>query len=154
MSVWSFLRNESGAVSVDWVVLTAALVGTGLAVLNTVSSGLQVATGEVDGQLQGQIIKSTFGRIENLEMCQNQMAGLQGLEDSRVASAIAQGDAPDSVDVVLWNSVSNAEQTNEDLVSDYAEALADEQANGGGWSRASTIRATIECELHDRDLLF
>lgn len=153
MSVWSFLRNESGAVSVDWVVLTAALVGTGLAVLNTVSSGLQVATGEVDAQMQGQIIKSTFAQVANLEFCHNDMAGLQAREDTRVASAIAQGDDPDSVDVLLWNALSNDGLSDDDLVSEYATALADEQVSGGNWSRASTIRATIECELSQRELL-
>jgi len=35
----SFLEDTDGAVSVDWVVLTAALVGIGLAVIVSVSSG-------------------------------------------------------------------------------------------------------------------
>lgn len=32
-------KDESGAVTVDWVVLTAAIVGLGLAVIGTVSKG-------------------------------------------------------------------------------------------------------------------
>ena len=32
----SFQRDEDGAVTVDWVVLTAAIVGLGIAVLTTV----------------------------------------------------------------------------------------------------------------------
>lgn len=35
----SFLEDTDGAVSVDWVVLTAALVGIGLAVIVSISSG-------------------------------------------------------------------------------------------------------------------
>ena len=35
-----FLAAEAGAVTVDWVVLTAALVGLGLAVLAVVSDGV------------------------------------------------------------------------------------------------------------------
>lgn len=34
-----FLKDESGAVTVDWVVLTAAIVGLGVAVIATVSGG-------------------------------------------------------------------------------------------------------------------
>ncbi len=35
-SIW---KSEDGAVTVDWVVLTAAIVGLGLAVIGTVSNG-------------------------------------------------------------------------------------------------------------------
>ncbi len=37
----SFFSDESGAVTVDWVVLTAALVGLGLAVMAVVSGGVE-----------------------------------------------------------------------------------------------------------------
>ena len=37
----AFLNDESGAVTVDWVVLTAAIVGLGIAVLTSVSGGTQ-----------------------------------------------------------------------------------------------------------------
>ena len=36
----AFVANESGAVTVDWVVLTAAIVGLGLAVITSVRSGV------------------------------------------------------------------------------------------------------------------
>lgn len=36
----NFNNDESGAVTVDWVVLTAAIVGLGIAVLAAVSSGV------------------------------------------------------------------------------------------------------------------
>jgi len=35
----SFWKSDDGAVTVDWVVLTAAIVGLGLAVIATVSNG-------------------------------------------------------------------------------------------------------------------
>ena len=35
----AFLNDESGAVTVDWVVLTAAIVGLGIAVLTSVGNG-------------------------------------------------------------------------------------------------------------------
>lgn len=34
-----FLKDEDGAVTVDWVVLTAAIVGLGVAVVATISAG-------------------------------------------------------------------------------------------------------------------
>jgi Flp pilus assembly pilin Flp len=39
----SFKNDEAGAVTVDWVVLTAAIVGLGLVVMTTVSGGLTSA---------------------------------------------------------------------------------------------------------------
>jgi len=36
----TFAANESGAVTVDWVVLTAAIVGLGLAVVTSVRTGV------------------------------------------------------------------------------------------------------------------
>ncbi|MEH6834707.1 hypothetical protein [Falsihalocynthiibacter arcticus] len=36
----NFANDESGAVTVDWVVLTAAIVGLGVAVLATVRDGV------------------------------------------------------------------------------------------------------------------
>lgn len=37
----NFALDDSGAVTVDWVVLTAALVGLGLAVMAVVSGGVE-----------------------------------------------------------------------------------------------------------------
>ncbi|WP_417274161.1 Flp family type IVb pilin [Celeribacter halophilus] len=36
----NFARDEDGAVTVDWVVLTAAIVGLGIAVITSVSTGV------------------------------------------------------------------------------------------------------------------
>ncbi|WP_224813878.1 Flp family type IVb pilin [Hasllibacter sp. MH4015] len=41
MNLANFIKSESGAVTVDWVVLTAALVGLGLAVMSVVSGGVE-----------------------------------------------------------------------------------------------------------------
>ena len=37
----SFANDEAGAVTVDWVVLTAAIVGLGMVVMTTVGGGIQ-----------------------------------------------------------------------------------------------------------------
>ena len=47
----NFASNESGAVTVDWVVLTAALVGLGLAVMAVVSGGVEDLSGEIQASL-------------------------------------------------------------------------------------------------------
>lgn len=42
----SFAKNESGAVTVDWVVLTAAIVGLGIVVTTSVGGSVStLATG-------------------------------------------------------------------------------------------------------------
>ena len=56
----NFKNDESGAVTVDWVVLTAAIVGLGIAVLATVSSGVQNLSGDINTQLSSQGISTTF----------------------------------------------------------------------------------------------
>ncbi|MBF9034089.1 hypothetical protein HKCCE2091_07540 [Rhodobacterales bacterium HKCCE2091] len=47
----AFGRDESGAVTVDWVVLTAALVGLGLAVISVISGGMETLSGEISTSL-------------------------------------------------------------------------------------------------------
>jgi Flp pilus assembly pilin Flp len=39
----NFRKAEDGAVTVDWVVLTAAIVGLGIAAVTTVSNGIDTA---------------------------------------------------------------------------------------------------------------
>lgn len=56
-----FLAEESGAVTVDWVVLTAATVGLGLATMAVVSAGVEDLSGDVNTQLASQEITSSFG---------------------------------------------------------------------------------------------
>lgn len=46
--VRGFVRDEAGAVTVDWVVLTAALVGLGVAVLTTVAGGATSLAGDIN----------------------------------------------------------------------------------------------------------
>jgi len=46
-----FSKDESGAVTVDWVVLTAALVGIALVVVNTIRGGINEASTDIKNQL-------------------------------------------------------------------------------------------------------
>jgi hypothetical protein len=47
----TFAKSESGAVTVDWVVLTAAIVGLGLAVMAVVSNGVEDLSGDITNSL-------------------------------------------------------------------------------------------------------
>ena len=52
----SFKNDESGAVTVDWVVLTAAIVGLGMVVMTTVGGGIESLGGEIVTDLTNQSI--------------------------------------------------------------------------------------------------
>ena len=54
----NFKRDEDGAVTVDWVVLTAAIVGLGLAVLSSVSDGTTSLANKISGNLASQTIST------------------------------------------------------------------------------------------------
>lgn len=49
--VKTFKNDESGAVTVDWVVLTAAIVGLGIAVLTAVAGGIGNVTAAITSDL-------------------------------------------------------------------------------------------------------
>ena len=53
-----FRRDEDGAVTVDWVVLTAAIVGLGIAILATVSGGVSDLAGDISSELSTMTIAS------------------------------------------------------------------------------------------------
>jgi len=47
----NFAKDESGAVTVDWVVLTAALVGIAVALVSTINGGITTVSSDIAGQL-------------------------------------------------------------------------------------------------------
>lgn len=60
MKLTTFLQSDSGAVTIDWVVLTAALVGLGLATTAVVSGGVSALSNDMDDQLVNQGIVTEF----------------------------------------------------------------------------------------------
>lgn len=52
MNIRNFLNDESGAITVDWVVLTASIVGIAIAVLILIASGIQSAATGINGNLE------------------------------------------------------------------------------------------------------
>lgn len=51
----NFKNDESGAVTVDWVVLTAAIVGLGLVVISTISPAINAASGQIATDLNNAV---------------------------------------------------------------------------------------------------
>ena len=47
-----FINDESGAVTVDWVVLTAAIVGIAIAVLTVIAGGINSASVDINTALE------------------------------------------------------------------------------------------------------
>lgn len=60
--LFSFLLSEDGAVTVDWVVLTAAVVGLGLAVVSSLSTGVQGLASGINTSLSGASLQ-TLGTL-------------------------------------------------------------------------------------------
>ncbi len=56
----TFSRDEDGAVTVDWVVLTAAIVGLGIAVLTTVGGATDDYVDKIGSHLSSQGVKTTY----------------------------------------------------------------------------------------------
>lgn len=52
----SFRADDSGAVTVDWVVLTAAIVGLGLVVISTISPAINQASSTIASDLNAAVI--------------------------------------------------------------------------------------------------
>ena len=57
----AFLKDESGAVTVDWVVLTAAVVGLGIVVLTSVGGGTTTLANKVSSHMASQGVTTTYG---------------------------------------------------------------------------------------------
>ncbi len=53
-----FLNDENGAVTVDWVVLTAAIVGLGVAVIGSIANGALDQANGLGAYVEAQTIGS------------------------------------------------------------------------------------------------
>ncbi|MEP5761645.1 MAG: hypothetical protein ABJ327_20490 [Litoreibacter sp.] len=56
----TFLVDEGGAVTVDWVILAAGVITLALAATGVVINGTEDLTVDVDDALRSPIIKTTF----------------------------------------------------------------------------------------------
>lgn len=61
-NIKTFAADESGAVTVDWVVLTAAIVGLGIAVITSVRTGVGDLADDIQTSLEGGTV-ATLGAL-------------------------------------------------------------------------------------------
>ena len=59
----NFARDEDGAVTVDWVVLTSATVGLGVAVLATVAGGVNDIGETISGNLGSRTVVDNYSGL-------------------------------------------------------------------------------------------
>lgn len=71
----SFFSDESGAVTVDWTVMTAAVVGLGIATYGVVSGGISDLSSDVGSHLSGYEIYDGFGAVMSFDTFANGLAG-------------------------------------------------------------------------------
>lgn len=58
----NFLTREDGAVTIDWVVLTAALVGIGIAVLTAIGGATNDLATEMGNKIDSVTVRSNGGQ--------------------------------------------------------------------------------------------
>ncbi len=58
--VKSFAKDEDGAITVDWVVLTAGVIGIALAGLSVITSGTKGLTENISSEVAGRSVSGTF----------------------------------------------------------------------------------------------
>jgi Flp pilus assembly pilin Flp len=79
MALQRFLKEEDGATTVDWVVLTAGVTGLGLATMVVVSGGMEDLSGDIAGALSGTGIISEFVQFAAAQLASNDFtSGLVG----------------------------------------------------------------------------
>jgi len=59
-TIKNFAADESGAVTVDWVVLTAAVVGLGLAVLTLIKGKTKDLTNKIGSAMDDMTVSTNF----------------------------------------------------------------------------------------------
>lgn len=58
--VFKFVADENGAVTVDWVVLTAAIVGLGVLVITSIARGTTDMSTGLNAHLMKQDVTTTY----------------------------------------------------------------------------------------------
>lgn len=80
--VAQFWNDESGSATVEWVVMTAASVAMGLAVMSYVSEGVENLSNDVRSALSGFEIMTSFDQWDDFRAHQAAAAEGAGSEDA------------------------------------------------------------------------
>lgn len=143
LRVRSFLDDESGGISLDWVVLTAVIVGTGFSIVSSIPEGLEIIAFDEAAELRGQVVQRSFGTDD---YCAHGIDGLQAREAARVANG--GGDPIDVTDRLneRRRSVSDAQLRRE------RARLSGNRSSNGTWTRENTIAGLVDCDYARRGL--
>ena len=138
----NFLRLEDGAVTVDWVVLTASVVGLGLATMAVVSAGTEDLSRDIDGQLQTDHIMTSFGSAVSGVWGEFDMMNEFGRDQAWWDSWASEGNS-------TWPGSDNA-----GLTARYEAAYAGFHDPNDAWSQTEAIDAigATEAELLERGI--
>jgi Flp pilus assembly pilin Flp len=101
-----FLREEDGAISVDYTVLSAAAVSMAIATTALLTGGIDNLTQRIDTELRERQLNDTFIDFESAHFEPLYMAGLLSEEDA--------GD--------LWNTANS--KMNQELIDQLADGIA------------------------------
>lgn len=131
-TVNTFWREESGAVTVDWVVMTAAVVGLGLATTVVVSGGVENLSMGVDEQLRSDHISDSF---------ETAMAGVWGDLDLLNSGGFTQEDYEGAVD--SWVQFSGSHQAAYDDVVGTVQSASSPAVQADYIDMAGAIEADM-----------
>jgi hypothetical protein len=87
-----FIEDETGAITVDWVVLSAGIVGLGLAVIALISAGVEDLAGDTSGQMSGFEIRTQFADAVTSLLSNDFSGGLGGFVGGSVANLVGFGE--------------------------------------------------------------
>ena len=60
-NIFQFLEEEEGAATVDWVVLTAAVVGLGTVAVDTVQDGIEALASDIATAISTKVVDNGDG---------------------------------------------------------------------------------------------
>lgn len=98
-----FLSDESGAVTVDWTVLSAASVAMSLATVGVLNGGLQSVVSRVDAELREQQMSDNFVQFTS--------AHFQPLYEKNLATAEQAEQAYDTANAMMNQEIIDSLQT-------------------------------------------
>ncbi len=145
-----FRKSESGAVTVDWVVLTAAIVGIAIAVITLVSGGVEDASEGINdelvlaGGLGDWFSSAAYGTDSDFVPYQ---MGVIGIPDSGYNEfydqALNGGDTQAYYDMAYETATTSPEALTMDRLAAAEQAMMD---SGSGIPDGNTSAAELQSE--------
>ncbi len=86
-----FLTSESGAITVDWVVLTAAVTGMALAATAVVETGIDDLASDLEAQLRTQQVSDAFVQFNSSHFNDLYDLGMVTEDNAEIHFGIANG---------------------------------------------------------------